>query len=63
MKNELVKQTTKVNKLKYDVEVMIWEDGYYHCISYDPIPSVEVRQEIDTNIGKWVGYKLKSKPL
>lgn len=60
MLSVIEKHQIKVQKQKYDVGIIIWEDGYHQCIGYNPIPTTEVRKEIDQNILKSITYKLKN---
>jgi hypothetical protein len=50
--NELVKYTVKIERVLYDVTVLIWEDTH-QTISYHPIPDAQTRLAIDEKIARW----------
>jgi hypothetical protein len=53
----------KIDKQKYNVEVLIFEDGNHQAIGYKPVPTQEIREKINEKVAKFVAFisSIKSK--
>lgn len=57
---QVVIHRVKADKRNYEVELHIYKEGYHICAYYEPIPTREIRKEIDEKITKFVTYKFKN---